>query len=76
MRACACAPVSLLMSGVSFVCDWGHLPIGSGITWALMRSAVRRVHWMRPGMELDSIRLAVLMVSPKSVYLDEREPDL
>jgi hypothetical protein len=31
---------------------------------------------MRPGMELDSIRLAVLMVSPKSVYLDERKPDL
>jgi hypothetical protein len=37
--------------------------------WARMRSAVLQVHWMRPGTELDSMRLAVLMVSPKRVYL-------
>jgi hypothetical protein len=39
------------------------------LTWALTRSAVRQVHWMRPGRECDSMRLAVLIVSPNSVYL-------
>ena len=39
------------------------------LTWALMRPAVRSEHWMRPGRELDSIRLATFIVSPNSVYL-------
>ena len=30
------------------------------------------VHWMRPGLEVDSIRLAVFIVSPSSVYLSRR----
>jgi hypothetical protein len=35
----------------------------------LMSSAVRRVHCMWPGSDVDSILLAVLIVSPNSVYL-------
>jgi hypothetical protein len=27
------------------------------------------VHWMRPGRDDDSMRLAVFIVSPSSVYL-------
>jgi hypothetical protein len=46
-----------------------HGPQFSEFTWALIRSAVRQVHWMRPGREFDSMRLAVLIVSPNSVYL-------
>ena len=30
------------------------------------------MHWMRPGLDVDSIRLAVFIVSPSSVYLSRR----
>ena len=42
---------------------------GTAGSWARMSSAVRAVHCMRPGAEWDSMREAVLTVSPSSVYL-------